>query len=401
MDIRLRAGSQRIVLQLAWLIGCQIATWLSGLYLIARDRSRAAVALWVLLHIAGAAAGLAHAALRSSLLQMTPGRSLAFRLLPLALLLPLPFSLAALLAWLPASENPREDKGIIQTLYSARAARRHPLAAARRPWQGEILGSTELRRHQAVRGKIFLLFFESAALSRLAAAFGFFLIPVWVLQGSLLLILLALPALPGAFLLFAGMAGRLLHRSPRLDSLANHPSCEPLILVPPVLLLGVLSGDLNALRDAGSVDALLLLAGFLGADISLLAAMWSFILSLFFGKPERPYTGKILVLFLFLILVALSRVLARPPIFLGIVILGALLSPLVGFAIAARWVAPFRWRDLGDRRLPAPYRKLLKKMTLTAILPLGALALPWWGEMRRRHRSALDRWAARLREPAA
>jgi hypothetical protein len=402
MDTRLRSWSQRLGPQIAWLIGCQLAPWFSGLYLLGRGRSTTAVAVCVLLHVAGAGAGLAHAALRSSLLQMTPGRSLAFRLLPLALLLPVPFSFLPLLLWLPASEDTREDRGVIQTLYRTRTARRHPLAATRMPRQDEITGETEHRRRQAAAAKISLLFLESAALSRLAAAFGFFLLPVWAMPAERLLVLLLLPALPGLLLLLCGAAGRILDRFPRLAALANHPSGPSLAIAPPVLLFGALSGVLNASRQtAGSLDVLLLAAGLLGANVELLAALWSFVLSLFFGRPERPYTGKILALFLFLILAGFSPLLTQPQTCLNLVTFGALLSPLAGFAIAARWLAPFRFRDLRDRRLPGPLRRGLGGVVLTAILPLGGLALPVWDEVRRRRGLEIDRWAALLRETAS
>ncbi len=400
IDTRLKSWSQRLALQIAWLVGCQIAPWFSVLYLLGRDRSLTTVIVCVLLHVAGAGAALAHSTLRSSLLQMTPGRALAFRLLPLGLLLPVPFSFLPVLLWLPASEDKREDQGVIQTLYRTRAARRHPLAATRRPRQEEILGGSAHRWRQAAAGKIFLLFLESAALSRLAAAFGFFLLPVWALPDHILL-LLTLPTLPGVVLFLVGVAGRSHKRFPRLAALANHPSGASLTLVPPVFLLGTLSGVLDASFQTNLLAILLLMVGFLGANAALLAMIWSFVLSIFSGTPDRPYTGKFVAICLFLIPVALSSVLARPPVFLGLTSLSVLVSPFMGIVIATRWLAPFRLRDLKDPRLPLPLRALLGGIALTAILPLGALALPWWGQVRHQRGPELDRWAARLRESSA
>ena len=400
MDARLRSWSQRLGLQACWLIGCQITPWVSGLYLLGRSRSPVPLIACIVLHGAGAGTAWAHSAHRSSLLQMTPGRALAFRLLSLGLLLPVPISFLPLLLWLPASEDRREDRGVLQTLYRTRSARRHPLAATRRPRMEEILGETEHRRRQANALKICLLFFESATLSRLAAACGFFLLPFWILPAPLLLLLLALPALPGVLLLLAGAAGRSLAGLPRLAALANHPSGVPLALAPPVFLLGALSGDLDASSQAGDLAALLLLIGFLGAMAVFLTTIWSFVLSLFFGTPERPYTGKLIVLFLFLIPAALSCILARPLFFLELMAFGTLASLLAGPGIAVRWLAPFRLRDLLDPRLPMPARALLTAAALTAILPLGGLALPWWCQVRYRCGSEIDHWAARLREPA-
>src|SRR6185369_7875807 len=107
---------------------------------------------------------------------------------------------------------------------------------------------------------------------------------------------------------------------------------------------------LDASKQAGDLKTLWLILpmlGLLGAFMTFLTALWSFVLSLFFGKPERPYTGKIFVLFLFLIFAALSLLLARRPrVFSWIVTLSALASPFVGIEIAARWLAPFRLLDL-------------------------------------------------------
>lgn len=399
MDARLRSWSQWFALQLTWLIGCQITPWFSGLSLLAENR-KATVIVCGLLHVAGAGAGLAHAALRASLLQMSPGRTMAFRLLSLALLLPVPLSFLPLILWLPAAEDTREDRGVIQTLYRTRTARRHPVAAARRPREDEILGGTESRRRRAEAGKIILLFFESAAISRLAAAFGLFVLPVWATPAPLLLTLLVLPGVPGAVLLLTGAVGRIFDRFPRFAGMANHPSGISLTLSPPVFLLGTLSGALDASSQAAVLAALLLLIGFAGANAGLLAAIWSFVLGLFFGTPQHPYTGKIVALFSFLILAAFSPILARSPIFLILVTFGALSSLLAGPGIAARWLAPLRLRDLRDPRLPVPLRALLRAVALTAILPLGGLALPWWGQVRHQRGSELDSWAAHLREPA-
>jgi len=319
LDTKLRAWSQRLPFQIAWLLGCQLAPWFSGLYLLTQKGTASAVTVCALLHLAAAGAGLAHAAVRSSLLQMTPGRTWAFRLLPLGLLLPFPLSFLFLLLWLPASEDTKEDKGLLQTLYRTRAGRRHPLAAARRPPLATITGASEERRGQAAAAKLLLLVLEGAALS-------------WFVEAELFrLLLLAL--------------------------------------------------------------------GFLGAIATFLRSMGTFLLSLFFGRPERPYTGQILLLVLFLLLAFLA--LTPPPAVPWLIAFIALVSPAVGIESARRWLAPLRLADLKNPRLPRPLRRRLVLMAITAILPLGGLALPWWTVVRRRYGSETARQAARLREAAA
>jgi hypothetical protein len=64
----------------------------------------------------------------------------------------------------------------------------------------------------------------------------------------------------------------------------------------------------------------------------------------------------------------------------------------------ARWLS-FDESYLKDPRLPVPLRALLREISLTAILPFGGLALPWWGQIRHRRGPELNLWAARLREP--
>ncbi|HSK79198.1 MAG TPA: hypothetical protein VLQ45_22280, partial [Thermoanaerobaculia bacterium] len=115
-DLRLKTWSQRRMAQIPWLIACQITPLFSGLHLISQHRGLA-LAVCLSLHLAGACAALAHVRLRIPRLQMTSGRSLAFRLLPLALLLPVPFSIAVALLWLPASEESKENNGVLETLY--------------------------------------------------------------------------------------------------------------------------------------------------------------------------------------------------------------------------------------------------------------------------------------------
>ncbi|HSK76736.1 MAG TPA: hypothetical protein VLQ45_09780, partial [Thermoanaerobaculia bacterium] len=197
--------------------------------------------------------------------------------------------------------------------------------------------------------------------------------------------------------LLAGAAGRL-SRRPRLAPFVNHPAAGPLTLVPLVFLFGTFGSI--AVTEPLDLKAFLMLAGGVGFLVSLLSGLWFYALNLLFNRPERAYTRQVALTSSF-ILLFLSSQLAQPGFLLGIALSGVLAGPFAGIVIAGRWLAPLRLSDLRDPRLPRPLRKRLGRIALTAILPFGGLALPWWGEVRRRYGSEIDRQAARLREQQA
>jgi hypothetical protein len=393
IDVRLRSWSQRLIPQILWFVGCQITPLFSGLYWIGRTWPAAAVAVNILLHLAGAASAAAHATLRSKILQMTGGRAVFFWFLPLGLLVPVPFSLIVLSIWFFSAKPEKEDKGVVQTLYRTRSTRRHPFAAVRGPRMGEIIGSREFSRRRASAVKIGFLALESAVVAGVAATFGS---PLFSDKTALSpwMLLLALPFLPGAFLLVAGAVARTSGRWARFAFLADHPYSVFLIFLPLALLLGTLVGTV---AGSGLLRSLLALVGFAGILMTLLAMMWTFLLSLFFGVPERPSFGIAVCFSLSILLMLLAL---NPPVGL-LAVLTVLASPLAGILVASSLLAPFRGRDLNDRRLPAHLRVRLWGLAVTAILPLGGLAVPAWIRMRHRHGPELDQWAAQLREPAA
>ncbi|HKH44327.1 MAG TPA: hypothetical protein VKM72_06670 [Thermoanaerobaculia bacterium] len=398
IDARLRSWSQHLIPQIFWLVGCQLTPLFSGLYLLSQCWPAAAMAVNVLLHLTGAVSAAAHVALRIQILQMTGRRAFFFRLLPLALLLPIPFSPIAALIWLPSAEPGKEDKGVVQTLYRSRITRRHPFAAIRGPRMGEITGSREDGRRRASAIKIGFLALESAVLAGIVATFGSPLVSDR--NVSVLFILCALSIVPGAFLLVAGAVARSSGRWQGLAFLADHPYGPFLTLLPLALMIGALAGTLAGSHDIWNLRVLLIGVGFAGILMTLLAMMWTFLLSLFFGVPDRPITGPAISFVLFALILLLSSVLSAPTFLRPLSALIALASPLAGIGIAFCWLAPFRLRDLNDRRLPSHLRVRLWGLAVTAILPLGGLAIPAWIRLRHRHGPELDRWAALLREPA-
>lgn len=402
IDARLRSWSQYLLPKAVWLVACQLTPLFSGLSLIQGHGPGTARTVNILLHLAGAALAWAHTILRSRDLQMTGRRARFFRLLPLALLLPVPFSLVPALTWFLGSEPEREDKGVVQALYSYRAPRRLPFAPVRGPRMGEIAGRREASRMWASGIKVALLGLESAVLAWIAASFGSPLLPLET-YGGLWMSLVALATLPGLFLFFAGAVSRTSRRWPRFNFLADHPYAAFLFFVPLALMLGLLAGTLagsNGGQSGQRLHLLLALFGLGGILTTLLVLIWDFLLALSFGVPDRPLTGKAICVSVSgaLLLLALLPI----ETFFGSLCAGiAILSLLGGLAVASRGLAPFRFRDLEDPRVPARLRGWLWFLTLTAVLPLGGLAVPVWIRMRHLHRPALDLQAARLRKPAA
>lgn len=54
------------------------------------------------------------------------------------------------------------------------------------------------------------------------------------------------------------------------------------------------------------------------------------------------------------------------------------LGLVAGLALMPALLRPYTWRHLFDRRLPCSFRAVLAILSLTAILPLGGLAVPFW-----------------------
>lgn len=388
IDTWLRSWSQLLIPQALWLIGCQLTPLFSGLYLLSQHRPAAALMVNVLLHLTGAAFAAAHVAVRIRTRQMSGVRAILFRFLPLVALLPVPFSLLTALIWLPFAEPEKEDKGVVQTLYSSRISRRHPFAAVRGPRLGEITSRREAGRRYSAMVKLGLLALESAVVAGIAASFGF---------GVVSTRLAAVAILPGAILLIAGAITRTSGRCPRLGFLADHPYAIFLTFLPLAVIVGILAGLLAASHDVKSFRLFTACIGFGGILVTLLAAAWTYLLEVFWGVPERSYAGRFASMATFVLLILLALALSDIPVRLFVALI-VLASPCIGFVTAFLWLAPLRFRDLNDPRLPIHLRRQLRGVALTALLPLGGLAVPAWFGMRHRHGRELDKWAGQLRE---
>lgn len=333
----------------------------------------AAIAAAVGLHLVAAGAALVFAELKIRRLQITGGRAVAFRCMPLALLLPVAAGLPALAIVLLLAVERKEEHGVQHTLFEHQDFRRLSLGEGRTARLNEVIGSAERARRRFAWGRIVLLLPEAA-------------IPTWLLGGT--------PFLAGVFLAPA-LAGCILFAAEAFERLAGRrlrflPEAAPLVGATCVAAslaagAGALVGALAAGRAGATVGLVFVVLGFSGLLLALLALMWSGLLSTFFGAPERPMTGKALLMGLSFVVMLLGAVLTRPDLGRGALdtlrpfcLLGLLSSPVV--AVACRPWRFFRLRlaDLENQELSGRRRFRLGIFALTLIVPWGGLAAPWW-----------------------
>jgi hypothetical protein len=164
----------------------------------------------------------------------------------------------------------------------------------------------------------------------------------------------------------------------------------------------LLWGSLLAIGEAAVAGHLLVVVG-LGAVLltTLLFSPFNFLLA----RPGRQtFMTLVWILLFFEIVVTGAVMCSQPELAPPFVILfhaAMALTPLWSLALFAGmggWLLhPFRLRHLFDRRLPRSARGILAAVALTAALPLGGLAIPFW--IYARHR-LWPRYEPLLRESA-
>jgi hypothetical protein len=175
-----------------------------------------------------------------------------------------------------------------------------------------------------------------------------------------------------------GLSARLL-RIPLAQSLSRHPYGRYLLLTQAAFLAGVYG---ISLLKAGQVQAFGLLLCFGGALCVMVSVVFLFLPTA--ASPSGPDMTLWAILFLSFSawggLIALDRQLGQPSLAaLGIL---AALTPLwslgLFLALGGWFLRPFSWRDVADWKLPPGFRATLAFVILTAALPLGGLAIPFW-----------------------
>lgn len=391
-ELQLRIHGQRLPWLIAWMIACQAIpalgalSWLQGSGSFNGPRRILLVIVCAFLHLV--------AALCAALLQrqspVDAPRSLP-RITPWLLLLPgLGIVLLATLS--PRSLYPREESLLVRTAYEKRQARALPLG----PLLGPTLrlSSAELHRRAFFRLKTFLLALDAAALSWLGSWIG------WNMAPEAPGVLLLLPILPGLLLAMAGQAAEWTGRWPSLREMNRHRYGLFLALAPAVLLSGFLLGSLQAQGDVTTVGKLLVVL----ALSSLWLTVGAILLSSLASRSVQAEATVALWFLLWFELICCGIVLTIDPDspLAGILTVSFLLSPIwslgLYLALGQRLLKPFTLRHLADPRLPFRNRLILGAVALSALLPLGGLAIPFWIYVYHRSWERLERsWVTELR----
>jgi hypothetical protein len=401
VDVLRRTWGQSFPAIGLWVIAGQIAPWLALLsWLTTADslspgRRRALVELSVLLHGLACALAFQLAAIRSHRMRFQRWRDRIFRSATSLLLLPpFPFSVLGFGLWGNAMG---EDESLVGRSFSRRSlppalalgsrsrARWRPF---RRIWEAARFRHTDQSSDIAYfrfgfhRLKIFCLFLDVSALAWLFST-----------QGRPLLPLQAGPLPPAITYLLAAAVGllvegwalmiRLLGWFRRTSlSFPHYGYCFSLTQL--ILIAGILFGTLLAADNVRTLGSILEAIGmFALAPAALLLVQAG-------GGPtprrhRRFFVALSWTLLVFELAVVGVLMEAHPESaspFLHVFKTTLILTPLWSLALffgLGQWLLhPLRLRHLFDRRLPGRVRAALATVALTAALPLGGLAIPFW-----------------------
>jgi hypothetical protein len=182
----------------------------------------------------------------------------------------------------------------------------------------------------------------------------------------------------GAMIQTVGLLARLF-RAPRLsEHLSRHPYGRYLLLTQAAFLAGTYGGVVLMQASIEQFGMLLCLC------MALCTTFTAFllILPISVSKPDMTLWGL-----LYLALLALGGLIGLEgegwrSNLLSFFLLSAALSPLwslgLAFALGGWLVRPFSLRHVFDRRLPRRFRMALGFTIVSAALPFGSLAVPFW-----------------------
>lgn len=372
----IRRRSQSLPWFILWLIACQISpllggvSWLAGSGPVGPSRKAMLLGACAILHLTAALYGAFYGRSR-----VDPS-TLRLRVLPWLLLLP-GLGILSLAVMYPASFHPREES-LMQVVHDRQRIRGMPLDALLDSVR--TAGDAELHRLAFFRMKALFLAMDAAAFAWLTARLAGWSLGLYLTRFQSGVILLVLPALPGLLLATAAMAARLTGSWPVLRELEKHPYGRYLALVPVTCLSGLVAGSLLAYGCISSAGLLLTAAGF--SALLLLVVLMP--LSALAGSPVQSDSTGALWFMLWFELTILGAVLWLQPALdlVRSLEMAFLLAPLWSlglFLTLGPWLLrPFTLRSLTDRRLPPKARTILVAIAITAALPLGGLAIPFW-----------------------
>jgi hypothetical protein len=254
----------------------------------------------------------------------------------------------------------------------------------------EATGSAERQVTSFYRLKTLLLSLDAAALfgviSRMAARWPALTNPLNIAIRGIFWTAGAL-AVVGALIQGISLSARLLRVSRVGETLSRHPYGRYLLLTQLALLAGLYEAGLRAAGQIQELGLLLCLGGALCGVAS--------ILFLFFPTASSPsgpdmtlWAGLFLSICAWGGLIALDGEVGQPSLVaLEILVTLTPLWSLGLFLALGGWLLrPFSWRQVADPRLPFRLRASLLLLILTAALPLGGLAAPFWIYAQRRLR---------------
>jgi hypothetical protein len=411
---RLRRTSGQSFPRLAlWCVAGQIAPWLALLSWLTTAESLsparrgALLALDGLFHILACLLALQYSAIRKRPIRTQRWRVSVARYAPLLLLPPFPFFILGLFTWIASIGEGREEETLMETIHDRKSL--PPRRASPRPKLAErlsrtqrtlrgardeiasilepFLGSRESgeilhRRFAFFRLKTFLLLLEAGALAWLCARLGrplFSLDTFPFAQMAPWLILAAAGVIVEVPFLVMRVVGWF-----QRDRSSYHPYGRSLIFTQLALPAGLLLGTLLAVdKTEGTLGLLLIVIG-LGSAIAstLLFGPISFLLLL----PGRQTAVILAWAALFFELFVVGAVMyyhpdLAPP-FMNLLKAAVALSPVFSlmlfFGLNGWLLHPFSLRHLFEKRLPGRTRTALAAVCLTAVLPLGGIAIPFW-----------------------
>lgn len=385
-EVWVRTHSQNMPELMAWIVGCQLAPFVGGLSWLAGNgpldvsRRTTLQAACVVLHLLAALFGVWY----------SKSAKLPSRALPWLLLTP-GLGILSILLVNPRSGPTQEQKLLVVTVFEHRQIRTLPS----RPLLGIPRSAGVAEAHQLAffRLKTLLLGIDAAALAWLAGT-----MIGWRLGSDLptspdKVVILLLPALPGALLTTVCLVAEFIGRGAALREMGRRWYGPFLFLVPTVLSSGLFIGSLQARGSTLEVGRCLYL---FAISAVLLQILWMPISALAY-HPAQAERGGLLWYLLWAGLIVLSGVPATPRArTLEMAFILAPLWSLGSFLALGSWLLrPFTFRHLADRRLPGRDRAILAGVALTAAVPLGGLFIPFWIYAHHRLWPGMERsWAA-------
>jgi hypothetical protein len=391
IDSRRRIHGQSLPALLLWMILGQIGPWFALLSALmttpSLSSSRRAVLQGVsfLFHILACACSIQYGILRGGQIRAGRGRRIVLQWAPLSFLFGFLIWIFGFSAWIAAMDEEREtlvSRSWARKSSSSPQALRARRASARPTAFSATLQNSEISqtRFAVQRLKLLAFFFDAAALAWLFYRLGkpFFTLqrfPLPELAPCLFLAILGL--LIEGVSLAVRIFGWL-----RLNDRRSLPYGRWITFPQLVLAAGCLFGTLLAMGSLTNVGHLLIVIG-MGALLSTtLFASGSFLLDL--SNPQTFVTLSWILLFLEVIVVG-GLTGAWPELSLPVLTFfkaAMILTPVWGLALflglGGALLHPFRPRHIFDRRLPGRLRAALAAVCITAILPLGAIAIPFW-----------------------